>query len=325
MKLISSIPVVFFILIGQLAAEEISRQFEKVLILDFAKTGDHIIAVGERGHVLRGVQHPSWEKIQAPGSATLTAVWFSDAQQGWAVGHDATIIKTTDGGRNWRVVYQNAEAGGPLLDVWFKDPLQGIAIGAYGQYLTTHDGGETWRQEQFGDLLNAVDEAQKKNKDELVAVTDLHLNAIAQAVTGQLYIVAESGHIYRSDDDGQTWNQLPSPYAGSLFGILPLDREQLLVFGLRGHLFRSDDAGLTWKEMTTSTYELLMSAERLDQNEIMVAGMGGTLLISRDGGLTFSLHTLSSRRGLAAIIQDNNGHVLIGGEHGVAILQTDDP
>ena len=51
---------------------------------------------------------------------------------------------------------------------------------------------------------------------------DFHLNRIVGASGSRLYIAAEAGHLYRSDDAGRTWNELPSPYEGSFFGVLPL-------------------------------------------------------------------------------------------------------
>ena len=62
---------------------------------------------------------------------------------------------------------------------------------------------------------------------EIMEGSDYHLNHIARSGTGRLYIAAEAGTIYRSDDDGQTWISLPSPYHGSFFGTLPLENDSL--------------------------------------------------------------------------------------------------
>ena len=61
-------------------------------------------------------------------------------------------------------------------------------------------------------------------------------------VGNRLYVAAEGGQLYRSDDRGASWRVLPSPYEGSFFGLVPIRGEGLLAFGLRGHLFRSADA-----------------------------------------------------------------------------------
>ena len=58
------------------------------------------------------------------------------------------------------------------------------------------DGGDSWQ-------ARAIREGD-----------DFHLNQLAAAADGTLYIAAEAGHLYRSDDGGVTWLALPSPYAG---------------------------------------------------------------------------------------------------------------
>ena len=67
----------------------------------------------------------------------LTAVFFVDAQYGWAVGHDETILNTVDGGETWTRSHFAPEAQQPLLDLWFANRVSGIAVGAYGALL--HD------------------------------------------------------------------------------------------------------------------------------------------------------------------------------------------
>ncbi len=41
---------------------------------------------------------------------------------------------------------------------------------------------------------------------------------------------------YRSDDGGATWIELPSPYGGSFFGVLPLEPSEAddMIGGIRG-------------------------------------------------------------------------------------------
>ena len=59
------------------------------------------------------------------------------------------------------------------------------------------------------------------------------------------------------------WRQLPSPYEGSFFGVLPLDGEALLAYGLRGNLYRSENAGASWQKLASGTLAMLDGAARL--------------------------------------------------------------
>jgi photosystem II stability/assembly factor-like uncharacterized protein len=272
------------------------------LALDAVAVDGVVVAVGQRGHILISSDNgASWQQAEVPTRANLTGVYFHDRNHGWAVGHDAVILRTTDGGVTWERVYWAPEDEAPFFDVWFADASNGIAIGAYGSYYTTADGGTTWEFVPLGD-------------------TDWHLHQIARSANGRLYMAAEAGFAYRSDDDGATWTELPSPYEGSFFGVLPLQNDTLLLFGLRGHLFRSEDAGETWTEVETGTVAMLTSGLQLPDGRILITGLGGTLLVSEDGGMSFELQQQSSRRGIQAAVVAADDSILLVGEFGVRML-----
>lgn len=284
----------------------------KALFLDITFTGKHMVAVGERGHVLVSEDGKTWEKSDVPADTTLTSVYFHDDNHGWAAGHDAVILKTSDGGKQWRQVYAAPEDEMPLLDIRFFDNQYGIAIGAYGLFLASTDGGETWiKQEMY-----IIDDGTV-NDDDLTESYQLHLNSIAYSTSGKLYIAAEAGRIYRSDDLGKSWQELPSPYTGSFFGVLPLEDNSVLVYGLRGHLYRSDDAGKSWIEIDTGTREHLTNSIILHDGKIILTGMGGVLLISDDQGRSFKLHELGHRHNYAAVIEPGKDGIIMAGDHGI--------
>ena len=269
------------------------------LLLDGAVAGARLVVVGERGHILVSLDEGvSWSQARVPVRALLTAVHMHDELRGWAVGHDAVILRTADGGTTWQLVHHAPQEERPLLDVWFRDAQNGFAIGAYGYFLATEDGGDTWVSRVLG-------------KD------DFHLNALAPAGGTRLFIAAEAGVAYRSDDDGATWRELPSPYAGSWFGALALDAERVLLLGLRGHLFRSQDGGEGWTEVSTETNATLTSAVRLPSGTILITGLEGTLLTSSDEGRSVSFDRLPGREGISTALPLSDGGVLLIGEFGV--------
>jgi photosystem II stability/assembly factor-like uncharacterized protein len=284
-----------------------------------------LVAVGERGHVLRTTDAgATWQQQAAPTRANLTAVWFADARNGWVVGHDEVILRTTDGGSTWARTHYDPDREQPLLDVWFANADEGFAIGAFSTVYRTGDGGATWEPAAFAPKPLAAPKPRGPASDDEVdpdeALDQPHLNAIAGAASGALFIAAEAGHLYRSTDGGANWVELPSPYEGSFFGLLPLDGDSLLVFGLRGHLFRSDDAGVTWQQLDSGTEALLSGATRLPDGSIVVAGLAGTVLVSADGGRTFRVHQEADRKGFAAAAPAGTGGVVLVGEAGVRAL-----
>lgn len=271
-----------------------ARLAPRSLLLDAVERGPLWVAVGERGHILvssdRGA---TWTQSQVPTRVLLTAVWMHDERLGWAVGHDETILRTRDGGATWQSVYSDADAERPLLDVWFRDAENGFAIGAYGAFLVTGDGGTTWSERPISE-------------------DDFHLNEIAAAGDGTLYIAAEAGHLYRSADRGESWQSLGAPYEGSFFGFLPLSDGALMVFGLRGKLFRSEDSGTTWTAVPSGTEATLMAGLDLGGGRVVVTGLAGALLRSEDGGRSFHLTTLADRKGNVALLGTAERLVLFG-------------
>jgi photosystem II stability/assembly factor-like uncharacterized protein len=297
------------------------------LLLDLATAGNRLVAVGERGHVLLSDdQGTTWRQAKSvPTRAMLTAVFFADADYGWAVGHDETILNTTDGGETWTRSHFAPEAQQPLLDLWFVNRVSGIAVGAYGAYFTTNDGGRTWSGAKFSPAPDAAppgDAGSSPPPDDLELPPDFHLNRIV-GVGNRLYIAAEGGQLYRSDDRGANWRALPSPYAGSFFGLVPIRGEGLLAFGLRGRLFKSADAGQTWHEIESHTTAMLTDGIVINDLRVVIAGLAGVLLVSGDAGETFRLTQQDDRKGLSAVLPGPLGAVVVAGEGGVRALRLD--
>lgn len=274
------------------------------LLLDGAVAGPRLVVVGERGHVLISSDDgETWKQARVPTRSLLTAVHMHDERTGWAVGHDAIILRTIDGGMSWTVSHRAPEEELPLLDVWFRDGKTGFAVGAYGHFLFTRDGGETWMPR-------------------VISGNDFHLNALIPVAgaghdSQRLYIAAEAGTIYRSDDGGENWKELPSPYGGSWFGGLAPDGNRVLLVGLRGHLFRSENGGDHWIEVDTGTQSTLTGAFSLSEDLMVFAGLGGILLTSRDGGRSVSSRRLASREGISAVLPLADGDMLLVGEFGI--------
>ena len=302
---------------------EIEPLAQGSLLLDLAAAGARLVAVGERGHVLLSDdQGGTWRQAKVvPTRVMLTAVFFVDAQYGWAVGHDETILNTADGGETWTRTHFAPEAQQPLLDLWFANRVSGIAVGAYGAYFTTNDGGRNWSSAKFAAPAQAKHDGEAA-PDEGELPPDYHLNRIV-GVGNRLYVAAEGGQLYRSDDRGASWRALPSPYEGSFFGLVPIRGEGLLAFGLRGHLFRSADAGETWSKLESHTTAMLTDGVAINDLRVVIGGLAGVLLVSGDAGETFKLTQQDDRKGLSALLPGPAGAVIVAGEGGVRTIRLD--
>ena len=293
------------------------------LLIAVATAGPRLVAVGDRGIILLSDDRGgSWiQALAVPTQALLTGVCFLDAQHGVAVGHDEVILATSDAGRTWRRTHYAPEVQRPLLDVWCGDGGPAIAVGAYGAYFTSQDGGASWTA---GTFTAAPVPGARAARLGAPAGGGYHLNRIVPAGASRLYIAGEAGHLYRSDDGGANWRELSSPYEGSFFGVLPLQGEAVLAFGLRGHLYRSEDAGSSWQKIETGTVAMLDGAARFDDAGVAIVGLAGVVLVSHDRGRTFTLVQQSDRAGLSAAMPVGEAELAAVGEDGAKVISLKD-
>ena len=310
---------------------EHARLAAHTLLIALAAAGERLVAVGDRGVIVHSEDGgSSWtQAASVPVQALLTGVCFFDPAHGLAVGHDEVILTTADAGENWRLVHYAPEAQRPLLDVWCGAGGKAIAIGAYSTYLTSADGGASWSERQFAPGPAARPAGAPPAARASSAIEEsgggYHLNRIVGASAARLYIAGEAGHLYRSEDSGDHWQELASPYAGSFFDVLPLAGNALLACGLRGNLYRSEDAGASWRQLPTGTVALLDSAAALPDGALAVVGLSGVVLVSRDGGRSFSLEQQSDRSGLSAALAVGKDTLAVAGESGVRRITLAEP
>lgn len=291
----------------------------RTLLLDVAKVGERLVAVGTRGHiVLSDDNGKTWTQSPSPVRQILTSVYFVDEKHGWAVGHDSLILHSNNGGQSWVIQYRDPTLDDPeeveellerpLMDVWFRDASTGFAVGAYGLMLRTDDGGETWDDVSFD-----VD-----NPD------GFHYSALAAIPRAGLFLVGEMGTMYRSADFGDSWETIEDlPYDGSLFGVTGTSRAgEVFAWGLRGNMFRSTDFGDSWEQVELNTpgngpLEATLSGGHYSPDgRLVVVGLGGAVAVSNDAGRSFEVVVRSDRQALANAKPLADGSLLLLGQRG---------
>lgn len=282
------------------AASDVAR---RALLLDAHSTIAAVVAVGERGTVLRSTdQARSWSTVATGVYATLTAVSFADSQHGWVVGHDGLILATVDGGRSWSKQWASDQPTDSFLDVLALDNRRVIAIGAYGLYAATTDGGRNWQRRA-------------------ILEDDYHLNRISRAPAGELFIAGESGTLLHSRDDGNTWERFFPPYDGSFYGILPLGVDTLIAYGLRGHVFRSEDRGRTWEAVDAGTTGAISTGLELPEGGVVLAGQVRGLLLALPASPGLQRAAVPITAAIAELVLLEDGAILAVGEAGATRIE----
>ena len=325
------------------------------LLLDLAKAGQRIVAVGSRGHILfTDDKGESWQQANVPISVMLTAVSFVDSWNGWAVGHSGVILHTADAGENWQVQFDGDQANKMIitqseqllakmqaeLEVLPEDEQEDLVYEIEEAEFALEDArfdAEVGASKPLLDVLfSSKDEGFVVGAYGYIFKTNdggktwanygsrvdnpdrFHLNAISHIGDGTLLAVGEAGVIFRSTDSGETWEGVESPYNGSFFGVTGTgDKDVALVFGLRGNLFRTEDAGDTWSSIDAGTESTLMSADSNGKGFMSIVGNSGTVLFSRDKGRTFSESIREDRLGNASGIYVTPTEMILVGERGI--------
>lgn len=312
------------------------ERIKKSLLVDGANSRDRAIVVGDRGHILVSESRTEWRQVPVPTRVMLTAVTAVDNAV-WAVGHDQVIVYSADGGLTWTLQHHDIAIDGPLLDVLFLDGQRGFAIGAYGQFLSTVDSGANWTVQTISDRVLASaapepaavdpDTADMDAEDDDLASTDMgedegdpHLNAIVRTNAG-LLIVGEAGSTYRSTDDGATWKRGDLPYEGSMFGLVALDTDAVVAFGLRGNAFASDDLGLTWRRLETGTEASLLGGAPVTGGRAVVVGASGAVLLLPSGTDQFRGYSFANGGVMSGVLPLSETEFLTLGENGLAPYQ----
>jgi hypothetical protein len=158
----------------------------------------------------------TWEKIFHTDK-NLFRVHFADAQTGWVVGQDGTILATRNGGTSWEKQHSGTDKH--LLGVHFADKQIGWVVGQHGTILATRNGGTSWEAQHSG------------------AYAILKSVHFADAQTG--WVVGQGGTILATRNGGTSWQAQPSGTDKNLLGVHFADAQTGWVVGEGGTMLRA--------------------------------------------------------------------------------------
>lgn len=329
-----------------------SARAQRSLMLALAPAGARLVAVGERGIVIYsdddGVH---WIQATVPVSVTLTAVHFTDASRGFAVGHDGAVLSSTDGGKNWRkrldgnaintMMQKDAEqAVGRARDVLAHARDQNAAKAALEQaenatqdvqaalkfgpsrpllavwFKDAHIG---WTVGAYGQVLRTRDGGATWTSlaTRIANPEGLHYNALGHGADGALLIAGEGGRIYRSNDDGDSWRTLDTGYKGQLYGVIETAPGILLAYGFGGHALLSADGGARWQPLPQLGNKNLIGAALAGDGRVLLGARDGAIYRSVDQGRSFTAQPSAHDLELAgmALLGPKLALVGVGGIH----------
>jgi molybdopterin converting factor small subunit len=266
----------------EVAARRFSGQTVEYAIRD-PRSGTYLASVthgqyGPRLFLSDDATAKEWEQAAGPAfpedaDAAVERIWVIQPGEEdgvlWAGVAPAALFRSEDGGRTWelnRALWDEpsrptwAPGGGGLclhsIATWPGDAdRMAVGISAAGVWLT-EDGARSWRRGIKGLVAPYLPEDSREGATDL-CVHNVHRSPVQPET---LYLQFHGG-VYRSDDAGETWQDigegLPSDFGFPLL-VDPRDSDRAFIIPLEGdfdrvtpdgkvRVFETTDRGASWQ------------------------------------------------------------------------------
>jgi photosystem II stability/assembly factor-like uncharacterized protein len=251
-----------------------------------------------------------WSNQNSTISNDLNSVFFLDNNNGWAVGRQGKIIRTTNGGSSWteqnsgttqdlnkvfmvnnNVGYAVGKSGTlvkyngsswstvninysqPMHGVYFLNENTGWISGDFGRIMMTTDGGSSWT-------------TQMSNATFTNLFHDIHMLSETEG-----WAVGTSGRVLKYN--GTNWSNQSTPASADLNSVHFFNSSNGFMVGKNSKIYYYN--GSSWSEhgnsLPTTSYNI-SSVHFLNQNEAYataIPGFGGGGIILRYNGNVWSI------------------------------------
>ncbi len=219
-----------------------------------------------RGPVASAI-HP-WESVPLPTTATLMDIAFDpdNAQHGWLVGTDATLLETQDGGKTWALRSLDLGEGLYRLTAVSMRSGEGWVVGKPALLLHTTDGGQSWVRIPLDERLPGAP----------IAITALGV--------GQAEMTTDLGAIYRTTDGGQSWQAQVQQALGA---ARDLDRDgqgRYTAVSTKGNFYSTWEPGqAAWVQHNRESSRRVQSMGFTPEGGLWMLSQAGELRFNPDG------------------------------------------
>ncbi|HEY8857695.1 MAG TPA: YCF48-related protein [Rugosibacter sp.] len=163
-------------------------------------------------------------KLEAPQTGLTISCDKSGAW--WVAGTYATIAKSSDQGKTWRVIDNHQDA--QITTLRWANEKRALAMGEFGLVLRTDDGGETWQK------LTPVSE-------------DFYAYDVLFTDENTAWVSGVAGQMRLTKDGGKTWESKENKTGSPLYRLF-LHKGTPYGVGARGTIARLE--GETWEPVT---------------------------------------------------------------------------
>jgi photosystem II stability/assembly factor-like uncharacterized protein len=205
-----------------------------------------------------------WSNLSTGTTKNLQSIYFINKNIGYAVGNSGTIIKTNNGGTNWKSVspFKNADIN--LFGVYFLNKDTGYTAGSGNLIIKTTDGGVNWDTvyytgvwEYFEDIcfinedigyavgVYTLVKTINGGKDWTIQNNSPHGNKVKFLSSQEGYILSSSNISY-TKNGGVTWQSINMSDSYS-FEIVS---SQKFYIGSTSIIYKTTNGGVNFSQKT---------------------------------------------------------------------------
>jgi len=241
------------------------------------------IVLGDQGYVGRtvdgGVTFDSVSNGLVALNSRCWSVWFADANTGYVGAGSQTsfttrILKTTNGGVDWSVVYSDLSGSTSYLtSLGGTDAQTVVASWANGTSLRTTNGGTNWTLTpgSFPTIMYNV--------------------SFLNSTTG--FVSGSGGTVSRTTDAGVSWTPVNTPQTDwAIFQVKIVSASEIYAVGDASQLYKSTDLGATWTGLPINvsgpTVTFVWYSLDFSGSTFVMSGDYGIVAKSTDGCATWT-------------------------------------
>lgn len=285
-------------------------------------------------------------RLESHTTHQLNRLFFANDTLCFAAGglryHNATILRSTDGGFQWQAI-DIPEAGKILNDICQSPDGTLFACGIDGRLVHSDDAGVSWSFHQISDwktyktlafpaadsgvLMGGIsfynglrarfDQWGQASRSDSLPYEINRLRFVA-ATTG---FAGGYGVVLKTTDGGKSWEELPGIKKDNFTGLFALNDQEIWLCGYNGGIFNTKDGGQTWTCLRNGNDPTLKKYRLYDivmRNSLQgyAAGEDGAVLYTDDGGRHWMELQPFTKTHLRGIVLCPNSDLLICGENG---------
>ncbi|RLQ22841.1 glycosyl hydrolase [Seongchinamella sediminis] len=190
----------------------------------------------------------------------------------------------------------------PLFKVFFHDAQYGHVFGAYGMMLKTEDGGQSWEHvlhtTENDSFYHLFDYAHLPGdarfflsgeaglfmigdaREETAVMTESvpwqgSFFTSAASASGAVVLGGLRGRMFRTEDEGSSWQEVEKPPTSSIVDSTMLDDGRMVVAGIAGELLISGDDGRSFNFLPLASGSRVYTVSPGPSGSLLVGGPAG--------------------------------------------------